>query len=171
MKAIAKYQQKVISCVNDVSESIADMFTKVDKQLSKIHDKLSSNKVSWLAIVAGLSLVLIPLFWDKIKGFFSSLSQKFDLDKMINGAISKVIKTVDWNKHVSVILGKVLTAVLEALSDAVANPFDMITKKFIIAYEAMIEWTNDIWAYVKDELSWTKQKQDENEQKAEQESS
>lgn len=90
---------------------------------------------------------------------------------MINGAISKVTKAIDWEKHVTFILDAILAAVLKALSDAIINPFDIITKKFMTAYDAMIEWTNDIWAYVQDKLSWTKQKQDENEQKAEQESS
>lgn len=53
---------------------MTERFQKLNKVLDKIYDKLNAKKISWLAIIAGLSLVIIPLFWDKIKGFFSSIS-------------------------------------------------------------------------------------------------
>jgi len=53
---------------------MSENFAKLHKALDKIYDKLKSNKISWLAIMAGISLILIPLMWDKIKSFFSTIS-------------------------------------------------------------------------------------------------
>jgi len=89
------------------------------------------------------------------------------LSKKINDAIEALLSAIDWNGHVSTVITKVWDAVKNAFSEFIQNPFDSITTKFTGAYEAIIEWTKDIWAYIKGKLSWTKQKQDENEEKAE----
>lgn len=67
----------------------------------------------------------------------------------------------------SAVISKVWEAVKNAFKDFIQNPFDSVVTKFKGAYEAITQWTKDIWAYIKEKLSWTKQKQDENEQKAE----
>lgn len=101
----------------NVSNAMADSFDKLHKALDKIYDKLNSNKISWLAILAGISLILIPLFWDKIKSFFSAISQKFDLSKKINDAIDALLNAIDWNGHVSTVVSKVWEAVKNAFSN------------------------------------------------------
>lgn len=167
VKLLDKQHQVTSGAMSSICKSMLKSFKKMHKQLDKIYDKLKSSKVSWLTVLAGVCLLLLPFMWDRIKSFFSSISQKFDLADKINKGIKLLSESIDWDGHISSIVEHIKKAVKAVFASSIENPFSRITEKFTGAYDAMIEWTKDIWAYVKGKLSWTKEKQDENEQKAE----
>jgi len=88
-------------------ESTNKQFEDLNGQLEKIWNHLNKSKISWLAILAGISLILLPLFWSKIKGFFTWLNEEFH----IGDIIKKFISSIDWGKYV----GKVTSFIWDAV--------------------------------------------------------
>lgn len=166
LKMLAKCQTATVNLIGLAIESTNKQFEDLNEQLEKIWKHLNKSKISWLAILAGISLILLPLFWDKIKGFFTWLNEEFHIGDIIN----KFINSIDWGKHVGKVTGFIWDAVKKKFMDFIQNPMGFIVNKFTTAYTAITTWTKDIWSWVKEKLSWTKEKQDENEAKAEKES-
>lgn len=87
--------------------------------------------------------------------------------KKVKGWITSFINSIDWEKHITNIVSKIWDWICEKFSNFISNPMDYISKKISTAWTAVQTWTTDIWDWVKAKLGWTKDKQDENEKKAE----
>jgi len=85
----------------------------LQKNLDKIWDKLNESKISLLEILALVSLVLIPMFWDKIVEFFKAIDKKLD----ISGIIDRFIASINWEKHIGTVIGFVLDEVKKKFNE------------------------------------------------------
>lgn len=90
--------------------------------LETIYKHVTKKKLSLLGILAVISLFLIPMFWDKIKSFLSTINEKFD----ITGKISSFINSIDWQKYVGMAINGIWEATKAAFMTLCANPLDFV---------------------------------------------
>lgn len=160
---MARHYAQTCDLISGQFQLITDNFKEVGEKLDDINATLNKGKIDWTVVLLVLSAFLVPLFFDKIKGFLSKFLSDFDVFKTINEFINKI----EWVKEVKEISGQIWEYVKEKFSKFVEDPFGTIVEKFKTAYEALTTWAKDIWAWVTEKVGLSKKKQEENEKKAE----
>lgn len=168
MNMLANMQYAVIDVVNMVAEKMADGFKKLNDQLKKMYDKVNKSKISWPVILLGVSLLLIPLLWNKITALFSKINEELKLDEKLNDFIKNTIENIDWNAHISIVMGKVMEALKACFTGIITNPFNAIIDDLKRIWDSCTKWADDIWKWVKGESKKNKDEQEENEKNSEQ---
>lgn len=161
---IQKYTDATQSFLISAAEVANNKFCELADKIESIKQSLQKDKVSWVGILAMLSLLILPMFYDKIKGWIQEFLDKFEISEWVD----KFIKWIDLDKHISSAIDWLKTTIKEKFMGLLTNPMNFIIKKFKLAYTALTDFGKDIWNWVTGKSKETEQKQDENEKKAEQ---
>ena len=165
-KLITNGMKQVNATMTTAIESTQKRLEDISNVLETIYKHVTQKKLSLLGILAVISLFLIPMFWDKIKSFLSTINEKFD----ITGKISSFINSIDWQKYVGMAIDGIWEATKAAFMTLCANPLDFVKQKFEKSYTAITTWSSDIWGWVQEKVGFSKKKQEENEKTAEEKS-
>lgn len=160
---LMKQHASTCQLISGQFQLITDNFKEVGEKLDDINASLNKGKIDWAVVLLVLAAFLVPLFFDKIKGFLAGFMSTFDVFKVISDFINKI----EWVKEVKEISGQIWEYVKEKFSKFVEDPFGTIVEKFKTAYTALTTWAKDIWAWVTEKVGLSKKKQEENEKKAE----
>lgn len=154
--------------IKDVNDGISKRIADQNKVLEGIIDRLDKSKMSMatiLLIVGLIGAIVIPLMWPLIKGFLD----KIDFEGMIDKVIDMAGKA--WEKiqpMIQPLIDKIWENVKTSVTDMISHPIDYVTDKFKGAWNALVEWKDDIWGWITGKKKEVAKKQEQNEQKAEQ---
>ena len=166
IKLLTKNVKAITDVVDMTTETANAKFDELQKSLEKIEKTVSKKGISLLGILLLVSAFLVPLFWDKISGFFKWINETFK----ISDFISNFISSIDWDKHISEIGHKIWDSLSAAFHALVDDPLAWVVAKFKKAQEGLTTFITDIWGWLKSKFSWGKKKQEENDKKVEEQS-
>lgn len=141
----------------DAAAKIVKKTKNIEKRMLNIEKALKKSKISLTTIMLFASLFLLPFIINSIWPYISMLIDKIDFDAII----TKIIHSIDWEKHVNDVIDNVWEEVKKKFNEVVNDPLKWVIDSFTECWNTLTKWKDDIWEWITSKFDVFKKKSED----------